>query len=50
MWRQWLVMFLFSQHYTDYKGRPVRVQALLIGGPAVLVVAIVMAAAWVNSR
>jgi hypothetical protein len=46
----WLVMYLVSQHYTDYKGRPARVQAVLIGGPAVLVVAIVMASAWVNSR
>jgi hypothetical protein len=46
----WLVPFLFSQHYTTYKGRPARVQAVLIGVPAVIVIAIAMAAAWLNNR
>jgi hypothetical protein len=45
----WLIPFLFSQHYTTYKGRPARVQAVLIGVPAVIVIAIAVAAAWVNS-
>ena len=41
----WLVPFLFSQHYTYLKGRPARVQAVLIGGPAVIVIAIALATA-----
>jgi hypothetical protein len=46
----WLVPFLVSQHYTTYKGRSARVQAVLIGVPAVIVVAIALAAAWINSH
>jgi len=46
----WLLPFLFSQHYTTYKGRPARVQAVLIGVPAVIVTAIALAAAWINSN
>jgi hypothetical protein len=46
----WLVPFLFSQHYTTYKGRPARVQAVLIGVPAVIVIAIALAAAWLNNN
>ena len=46
----WLVPFLFSQHYTTYKGRPARVQAVLIGGPALLVIVIALAAAWINNN
>ena len=38
----WLVPFLFSQHYTYLRGRPARVQAVLIGGPAVIVIAIAL--------
>jgi hypothetical protein len=45
----WLLPFLFSQHYTTYKGRPARVQAIMIGGPAVVVVAIALGAAWLNN-
>ena len=45
----WLVPFLFSQRYTYLKGRPGRVQAVLIGGPAVIVIAIALSAAWTNS-
>ena len=45
----WLVPFLFSQHYTYLKGRPARVQAVLIGGPAVIVIAIALGNAWINN-
>ena len=44
----WVVPFLFSQRYTDLKGRSGRVQAVLIGGPAAIVTAIVLAAVWLN--
>jgi hypothetical protein len=44
----WLVPFLFSQHYTYLKGRPARVQAVLIGGPTVIVLAIALGSAWIN--
>lgn len=44
----WLVPFLFSQHYTYLKGRPARVQAVLIGGPTVIVIAIALGSAWIN--
>ena len=46
----WLVPLLFSQHYTSLKGRPGRVQAVLIGGPAAIVIAIALATAWLGSR
>ena len=45
----WLVPYLFSQRYTTLKGRSGRVQAVLIGGPAAIVIAIVLAAAWVST-
>lgn len=45
----WLLPFLFSQRYTDLKGRSGRVQALLIGVPAAIVIAIAIGAAWINS-
>jgi hypothetical protein len=46
----WLVPFLFSQHFTTYKGRPARVQALLIGLPTVFIVAILFGSAWLNAN
>ena len=46
----WLVPFLFSQHYTYLRGRPARVQAVLIGGPAVIVIAIALGNAWINNN
>jgi hypothetical protein len=46
----WLLPFLFSQRYTELKGRSGRVQALLIGGPATIVMAITLGAAWLNSH
>ena len=46
----WLVPFLFSQHYTYLKGRSARVQAVLIGGPAVIVIAIALGNAWINNN
>lgn len=45
----WLVLLLLSQHYTSLKGRPWRVQAVLIGGPAAVVIGIALAAAWVST-
>ena len=45
----WLVPFLFSQHYTYLKGYPTRVQAVLIGGPTVIVMAILLGNAWINN-
>jgi hypothetical protein len=44
----WLLPFLFSQHYTYLKGRPASVQTVLIGGPAVIVIAIALGNAWIN--
>jgi hypothetical protein len=46
----WLLPFLFSQHYTYLKGRPARVQAVLIGAPAVIVIAIALGNAWINNN
>ena len=45
----WLVAFVFSQRYTTLKGRPGRVQAVFIGGQSVIVIAIVLTAAWISS-
>jgi hypothetical protein len=45
----WLVPFIVSQHYTYLKGHPARVQAVLIGGPAVIVIAIALGSAWINA-
>lgn len=44
----WLVPFIFSQHYTYLKGYPARVQSVLIGGPAAIVIAIALTSAWIN--
>jgi hypothetical protein len=44
----WLIPFLVSQHYTYLKGRAAHVQAVLIGGPTVIVIAIALSAAWIN--
>jgi len=46
----WIVPMLFSQRYTSLKGRRGRVQAVLIAGPAAIVMAITLAAAWINTR
>ena len=46
----WLVPFLISQHYTTYKGRSGRVQAMMIGVPSVIVMAIALGTAWLNSN
>jgi hypothetical protein len=46
----WLLPFLYSQRYTELKGRSGRVQALLIGGPATIVMAIALGTAWLNSH
>lgn len=45
----WLIPFAFSQHYTVLKGRRAVVQAVLIGGQAAVVLAIALAAAWINA-
>jgi hypothetical protein len=42
----WLLPFVFSQHYTYLKGRPARVQVVMIGGP----IAILLATALVSAR
>jgi hypothetical protein len=44
----WLVAFVFSQRYTTLKGRPGRVQAVFIGGQSIIVIAIVLTAAWIS--
>lgn len=41
---------LFSQRYRELKGHSGRVQAVLIGGPAALVIAIVLAAVWLSNN
>jgi hypothetical protein len=46
----WLVPSLFSQRYTTWKGRSGRVQAVLIGGPAAFVIAVVLAAVWLSTN
>jgi len=46
----WIVPLLFSQRYTDLKGRSGRVQAVLIGGPAAIVIAIVLGSVWLNNN
>jgi hypothetical protein len=45
----WLVFFIFSQHYTTLKGRRAVVQAVVIGGQTVVILAIALAAAWINA-
>jgi hypothetical protein len=45
----WLLPFLYSQRYTNLKGRPGRVQAVLIAGPAAIVIAIALATAWISA-
>lgn len=45
----WLLPVSFSQHYTYLKGRPARVQAVLIGGPAAIILAIALSAARINN-
>jgi len=45
----WLLPVLFGQRYTTLKGRPGRVQAVLIAGPAAIVIAIALATAWINA-
>ena len=44
----WLVPFIVSQHFTYLKGYPARVQAVLIGGPTVIILAIALANARIN--
>lgn len=46
----WLVALVFSQRYTTLKGRSARVQAVLIGGQAAVIIAIALGAAWVSAR
>ena len=44
-----LFPMLYSQRYWALKGRPASVQAVLIGGPALIVLAIALAAAWASA-
>jgi hypothetical protein len=46
----WIVPMLFGLRYTSLKGRPGRVQALFIAGNSAIVVAIMLAAAWLSTR
>ena len=46
----WLMFFVFSQHYTTLKGRPARVQAVLIGGQTAILMAIALVAAALNNN
>ena len=45
----WLVPMLYGQTYTELKGRSGRVKAVFIGVPSVIVIAIALAAAWMNN-
>jgi hypothetical protein len=45
----WLFPFLYSQRYWSLKGRSAGVQAVLIGGPALILLAIALAAGWADS-
>lgn len=45
----WLVPYVVSQHYTTLKGRPWVVQSVLIGGQAVFIIGVALAAAWVGA-
>jgi hypothetical protein len=46
----WVLPLLFSQLYTDLKGRSRRVQAVLIAGPAAIVFTIVLVSVWLNNN
>lgn len=46
----YIVPSLFSQRYTTLKGRSGRVQAVLIGGPSAIVIAVVLAAVWLSTN
>jgi len=45
----WLFPTLYSQRYWALKGRSASVQAVLIGGPALILLAIALAAGWANT-
>ena len=45
----WMLPWLFSLRYTSLKGRPGVVQAVFIGGTAMVVIAIMLIAAWFNT-
>jgi hypothetical protein len=45
----WLFPFLYSQRYWSLKGRSAAVQAVLIGVPALILLAIALAAGWANA-
>ena len=44
----WMLPMLFSQRYTDWKGRSGRVQVVLIGGSAAFVLAMALGATWIS--
>jgi hypothetical protein len=45
----WLFPFLYSQRYWSLKGRSAGVQAVFIGVPALILLAIALAAGWADS-
>jgi hypothetical protein len=46
----WMVPMLFGLSYTELKGRSRRVKAVFIGGLSTAVIAITLAAAWLNNN
>jgi hypothetical protein len=45
----WLLPVAFSERYTSLKGRPGRVQAVIIGGQFVILIAVALVAGWLGS-
>lgn len=46
----WMVPMLFGLSYTELKGRAVRVKVVFIGGASTIIIAIALAAAWLNNN
>ena len=46
----WLLPVAFSERYTSLKGRPGRVQAVVIGGQAAILIASALVAGWLGSH
>ncbi len=46
----WLLPVAFSERYTSLKGRQGRVQAVVIGGQAAILIAIALVAGWLGSN
>lgn len=46
----WVMPLIVSQRYRDLKGRSGRVQAVVMGGQAAIVMVIIVTAVWLNSH